>query len=483
MHGNVVSAVSQHLTPDLLAKISSLAGISDRATTQKVVGAAVPAILSSLATLASKPGGERRLADAITKQSPRTLENLASMDGGSAQAADAGKSLLSSLLGGGSFSSLASGIGRFAGIGDGPARSILGMLTPIILGVLGREAGSGANGLTQLLAAEKDNFEAAMPAGLSDLLRIGGDRIGTVTSAAAGRRSETGRPVQTASPTQSQSSSNWVYWALPFLALAGLAWYFLSGERTSGPVAEPPSQARPQSTAQRAIGDLQTQITSAIDSLNGTLRTVKDRPSATDVLPNLQQAASELDRLSGLASRLPFEARDRLAEAVKTATARAKAELESVNAMPDLAPDAKPVIAGLRAKLDALAMTPASLAQQRGATSTDKPTHLTRLPSDAVSVSTYFDRAVHNSAGEKIGTVTDLIVGPDGKVVAAIISVGAFLGIGEKEVAVPFSSMQIMRRADDWHLVIEGTRDALREAPAFEGARSRPVPAPSTTQK
>jgi len=482
MHGNVVSAVSQLLTPDLLAKISSLAGISDRATTQNVVGAAVPAILSSLATLASKPGGERRLADAITKQSPRTLENLASMDGGSAQAADAGKSLLSSLLGGGSFSSLASGIGRFAGIGDGPARSILGMLTPIILGVLGREAGSGANGLTQLLTAQKDNFEAAMPAGLSDLLRTGGDRIGTVTSA-AGRRSETGHPVRTASPTQSQSSSNWVYWALPFLALAGLAWYFLSGERTSGPVAESPPQARPQSTAQPAIGDLQAQITSVIDSLNGTLRTVKDRPSATDVLPNLQQAASELDRLSGLASRLPYEARDRLAEAVKTATARAKAELDSVNAMPDLAADAKPVIAGLRAKLDALAMTPASLAQQRSAASIDKPTHLTRLPSDAVSVSTYFDRTVHNSAGEKIGTVTDLIAAPDGRVVAAIISVGAFLGIGEKEVAVPFSSMQIMRRADDWHLVVEGTRDALREAPAFEGARSRPVPAPSTTQK
>jgi len=481
MHGNVVSAVSRLLTPDLIVKMSAAAGISDRATTQNVVGAAVPAILSSLTTLATKPGGERRLADAIAMQSPRTLENLARMDGGSALASDEGKSQLSSLLGGGSYGSLASAIGRVVGVGDGPVRSILGMLTPIILGVLGREAGSGANGLTQLLTAQKDSFEAAMPAGLSDLLRVGGDRIGTVTSAAS-RASETGPAIHAGSPTQSQSS-NWVYWALPFLALAGLAWYFLSGEQPSGPVGESPFQAKPQSTAQRAIGDLQTQITSVIDSLNGTLRTVKDRPSATDVLPNLQQAASELDRLSGLAGRLPYEARDRLAEAVKTATARAKAELDSVNAMPDLASDAKPVIAGLRAKLDALAMTPASLAQQRSAPSTDKPTHLTRLPSDAVAVSTYFDRAVHNSAGEKIGTVTDLIAAPDGKVVAAIISVGAFLGIGEKEVAVPFSSMQITRRDNDWHLVVEGTRDALREAPAFESARSRPVPVPDTTQK
>ena len=66
---------------------------------------------------------------------------------------------------------------------------------------------------------------------------------------------------------------------------------------------------------------------------------------------------------------------------------------------------------------------------------------------------------------------------------AAVIGVGGFLGIGEKEVAVPFSSMQITRRDNDWHLVVEGTRDALREAPAFESARSHPLPAPGTTQK
>ncbi len=85
MYGNIVSAVSQYLTPDLVAKMASASGISDRTTAQKAVGAAVPAILSSLAALASKPGGERQLADAIAKQSPSTLESLASMIGGSGQ--------------------------------------------------------------------------------------------------------------------------------------------------------------------------------------------------------------------------------------------------------------------------------------------------------------------------------------------------------------------------------------------------------------
>ena len=84
MHGDILTAVSRHLTPDLMAKMASASGISDPAMTEKAVGAAVPAVLSRLATLATKPGGERQLADAIAKQSPRTMESFATIGGSSA---------------------------------------------------------------------------------------------------------------------------------------------------------------------------------------------------------------------------------------------------------------------------------------------------------------------------------------------------------------------------------------------------------------
>ena len=498
MYGNIVSAVSQFLTPDLVAKMASASGISDRTTAQKAVGAAVPAILSSLANLAAKPDGERQLADAIAKQSPSTLESLASMIGGSGQLSNTGGNLLSSLLGGSSFSSLANAIGKFTGLGDGAIRSILGMLTPVILGVLGREAGAGANGLTQLLTSQKDNFAAAMPAGLSDLLRTGGlqDRMGSVASTASrasatyrSARDDAGRAVDADSPTRSASSSNWAYWAVPVLALAGLAWYLWGGEETSRPVTEVPPRAKiaTQPTAPGSIAgtDLQTQIVSAIASLNGTVRGVKERASTAELLPKLQQAASELDRLNGLAGRLPYETRDKLAESIKAATAQLRTALDNVNAMPGLAPDVKPVIAALQTKLDALAMTPGSMAQQRIGALADKAAYFARSPSGAVSISLYFDRNVYNGADEKIGTVSDLIVGPDAKITAAVIGVGGFLGIGEKEVAVPFSAMQVVRRDNDWYLVIEGTRDALRDAPPYEetGVRVRLSPAPSATRR
>jgi hypothetical protein len=49
---------------------------------------------------------------------------------------------------------------------------------------------------------------------------------------------------------------------------------------------------------------------------------------------------------------------------------------------------------------------------------------------------------VYNDRDERIGTVDDLIVGHDGKVSEAVLSVGGLLGIGAKLVAVPYSQLR-----------------------------------------
>jgi hypothetical protein len=91
---------------------------------------------------------------------------------------------------------------------------------------------------------------------------------------------------------------------------------------------------------------------------------------------------------------------------------------------------------------------------------------------------------VHNRAGEKIGSISDLIVTSDGTIVAALVNVGGFLGIGEKEVALPFSSIELVRSKNDWRLVIDTTKDGLRDAPLFEGtiARERLTPQSGTNR-
>jgi sporulation protein YlmC with PRC-barrel domain len=49
---------------------------------------------------------------------------------------------------------------------------------------------------------------------------------------------------------------------------------------------------------------------------------------------------------------------------------------------------------------------------------------------------------IYGSNNEKIGDVKDVLLDKSGKSEAVVIGVGGFLGIGEKDVAVPFSAIQ-----------------------------------------
>src|SRR5215212_6883500 len=51
---------------------------------------------------------------------------------------------------------------------------------------------------------------------------------------------------------------------------------------------------------------------------------------------------------------------------------------------------------------------------------------------------------VYGSNNESIGDISDLLLDRQGRIVAAIIGVGGFLGIGQKDVAVPFEALEIV---------------------------------------
>lgn len=71
---------------------------------------------------------------------------------------------------------------------------------------------------------------------------------------------------------------------------------------------------------------------------------------------------------------------------------------------------------------------------------------------------------VYSEQNERIGMVDDLVMTGDDKVTVAVISVGGFLGLGSKLVAVPFG--QLKRDAD--RVVLPGaTKDALNAMPNF----------------
>ncbi|WGJ13256.1 PRC-barrel domain-containing protein [Methylocapsa sp. D3K7] len=90
---------------------------------------------------------------------------------------------------------------------------------------------------------------------------------------------------------------------------------------------------------------------------------------------------------------------------------------------------------------------------------------LQTLPKDALLVSNLHTKAIYDPNEKKVGKVEDLLLDRSGNVEAVIISVGGFLGIGDKEVAVPFEAIKATEKDSKIWLTINATKDALKSAP------------------
>ncbi len=82
---------------------------------------------------------------------------------------------------------------------------------------------------------------------------------------------------------------------------------------------------------------------------------------------------------------------------------------------------------------------------------------------------------------QKIGDVSDILFDKTGKVEAFIISVGGFLGVGSKEVAIAPSSFDVVpgQNGSADKLKLAATKDELKQAQNF--ARYEPPKASTTT--
>ena len=356
MANDIFSAISGFLTPELLGKLATASGL-DRRLTQTAVSAAVPSILSGLARIAGSPGGARQLAAAVAEQPTDMLGTLARSFTGSAQMAEKGTGVLSSLLGGSTLGALASAVGKFAGIGDGPARTLMGLLMPLVMGVLGREKQAGsldANGLARMLTGQQKQIAAAMPPGFNRLMEASGFQEGI--GEAGPHAVPTAASMQRA--VARQQSMTWPYWVLPLLAVGGLLWYLLSPSRDT------------------------------VEPISTTGTTVKPAQGITgDANMSIYLASS--------------------------------------------------------------------------------PDTWTSIGSSSID---YINQDVYNRANEKFGTVRNILVGPDGKMTAAIVDIGRYLGIGDKDIAVRFSalSLQLDDRDKSKRVIIDATKEALQGAPTFE---------------
>jgi sporulation protein YlmC with PRC-barrel domain len=69
---------------------------------------------------------------------------------------------------------------------------------------------------------------------------------------------------------------------------------------------------------------------------------------------------------------------------------------------------------------------------------------MTQMQPTQIMASKLIGTRVVSANNESIGDINDVIVDRNGQAIAAVVGVGGFLGIGEKDVAVPFNSLEFM---------------------------------------
>jgi len=87
---------------------------------------------------------------------------------------------------------------------------------------------------------------------------------------------------------------------------------------------------------------------------------------------------------------------------------------------------------------------------QQPAPTTAGPTEIFLRQPAGTTVTNFYKQNVYDPSDNKIGGVDDILIDKEGRVTAVIIGVGGFLGMGEKDVAVPFSSVRASEKNNKW---------------------------------
>jgi hypothetical protein len=411
MSTNLVSNITQVLSSSLVARIASSLGL-DKTLTEKALAAGVPGLLAALTSLASNRAGAQALSGAIAQQQPGVLSSLATMIGGPAQKTliDTGADTLTSLLGGPTTSALTNAIGQYAGFGDASSKSLMGLLGPVVMGVLGqqqRASGLDATGLANLLTSQKDNIARALPAGFSQYLG-GTDILDSLVGSSDGRRpsaasdySGSSRPSYTASSTQRRSAGSgasssqwgWLIPALAAVAIGGLAWHWLSRPslqeaantpppaKIETPVASGSNSVVPEvsstigtSTGVSGLGpmpapfqalenlrgikvgdaDIGAQLANAVSGMRSSLTSIQDTTSAQAAVAPLASSANEFARLTKLLDQLPPEARKTVVNTIVATRPTLDQLFDKALAIPGASTLIKPTVDSIRSQFDTL---------------------------------------------------------------------------------------------------------------------------------
>ena len=359
MSFNIVDMVKDQVSDQVVGSLGGLLG-GNADQSSSAISAAIPGLLSGLMNTASDEKGAAGLVDALNKTDDGLLDNIGGMLSGDKQSSliSQGSSMLSSVLGDGALGSLTSAISGFSGAGKGGIASMLGMLSPMILGLIKRQLmGSGGlntSSLMSMFSGQKDNINAALPSGFADKLNFSSvsGAVNEAKSYANDTVNEAKSVAQDAVQHTEEAGGSILGKLLPLALLAGaayLAYNMFLGNK--GAVEEHATTAVEHATADVNVADLGKNLTGTMGSLVSGFSSITDADSATAALPNIEAATGDLGKYAGMLDKLPEGARGQITSLLGDNISKLTGIVEKVSAIPGVGPIIKPLAEGLLSKL------------------------------------------------------------------------------------------------------------------------------------
>ncbi|WP_114789995.1 OmpA family protein [Niabella yanshanensis] len=242
---NIVDLVKNYISPDLITRVSTSLGEGEDGISKALSGL-IPSILGGVVAKGTQSEADagQLLHEAKEANNSGLLGNLSSFFG-NADLQSQGTGWFNKIFDGQS-NIIIDTISNFAGIKSSSSGSLISMVTPLIMGLLGKQATENnmdANGFSRFLNTQKSNILSALPSGLGSLASMLG--LGALGSTAR-ETLENAEAASTATynyaEQQAEKAGGGMKWLLPLLLLAALAfllWWLMGkgcnkGEGTTG---------------------------------------------------------------------------------------------------------------------------------------------------------------------------------------------------------------------------------------------------------
>jgi sporulation protein YlmC with PRC-barrel domain len=93
---------------------------------------------------------------------------------------------------------------------------------------------------------------------------------------------------------------------------------------------------------------------------------------------------------------------------------------------------------------------------------------MSSLPSDSWTITNYYKQDVYDKNQNTVGKIDDVLIDKSGKMTALMVGVGGFLGVGEKDVALPFTAVKAEKKNNKWYLTVDETKESLKGAAGYK---------------